>query len=150
MKIRTNLVTGIVMGIASIILLLMVPSQVPVPAYDSGAPSPRIIPIIVLSGILISSIGLILQSLVFKREKIMVFDLKQELPAIILIGMICVFTVVIIQLGFIAGILVFFPALLWYMGERKPLVYVISIIIGVLIYFLFAQVFHISLPTFFS
>ena len=38
-KIKTNLVSGIVMGIFSLILLLTLPSQVRVPAYDSGAPS---------------------------------------------------------------------------------------------------------------
>ena len=43
-KIKTNLVSGVNMGVAAQLLIILLPSQVRVPAYDSGAPSPRIIP----------------------------------------------------------------------------------------------------------
>ena len=69
-KIKTNLWSGIVMGLLSIAMLAVLPTQVRVPAYDSGAPSPRIIPAICLVGMLICSIALIVQSLVFKKETI--------------------------------------------------------------------------------
>ena len=42
-KIKTNLVSGVIMGVAALLLIILLPSQVRVPAYDSGAPSPRII-----------------------------------------------------------------------------------------------------------
>ena len=81
-KIRTNLVTGILMGLFSGFMLYVMPKQVRVPAFDSGAPSPRIIPGICLVVILICSIVLIIQSLVFKKEKIVEFDWEKEKPAI--------------------------------------------------------------------
>ena len=43
-KIKTYLWSGIVMGVFSILMLLAMPSQVRLPMFDSGAPSPRIIP----------------------------------------------------------------------------------------------------------
>ena len=43
-KIKTNLVSGVIMGVAALLLIILLPSQVRVPTYDSGAPSPRIIP----------------------------------------------------------------------------------------------------------
>ena len=43
-KIKTNLVSGILMGAIALLLLVLMPGQVRVPAFDSGAPSPRIIP----------------------------------------------------------------------------------------------------------
>lgn len=68
-KIKTNLVSGVIMGVAALLLIILLPSQVRVPAYDSGAPSPRIIPGICLAIMLVSSIALIIQSLVLKQER---------------------------------------------------------------------------------
>ena len=39
-KIKTNLVSGVIMGVAALLLIILLPSQVRVPAFDSGAPSP--------------------------------------------------------------------------------------------------------------
>ena len=72
-KIKTYLWSGIVMGVFSILMLLAMPSQVRLPMFDSGAPSPRIIPGICLVGILICSAILLIESLVFKKEKIIEF-----------------------------------------------------------------------------
>ena len=55
-KIKTNLWSGIIMGAISLILLILLPSQVRVPAFDSGTPSPRIIPGICLAMMLIFSL----------------------------------------------------------------------------------------------
>ena len=74
-KIKTNLWSGIIMGLLSLILLIIMPYQVRVPAFDSGAPSPRIIPGICLVIMLFFSVVLIIQSLVFKKEKIVILTL---------------------------------------------------------------------------
>lgn len=66
-KIKTNLVSGILMGAIALLLLVLMPGQVRVPAFDSGAPSPRIIPGICLGIMLVSSIALLIQSLVLKQ-----------------------------------------------------------------------------------
>ena len=69
-KIKTNLVSGIIMGAIALLLLVLMPGQVRVPAFDSGAPSPRIIPGICLGIMLVSSIALLIQSLILKQEKV--------------------------------------------------------------------------------
>ncbi len=136
------------MAVFSTIMLALITTQIKLPVYDSGAPSPRIIPGVVLTGILIASICLIVQSLVFKKEKIYVFDIKKELPAIILILMMCVFTALILTVGFIAAVIIVFPCMLWYMGERKPFIYIFTLVAGVGVYYLFLLVLNISLPGF--
>ena len=146
MKIRTNLVSGISMGLVSLILLLLVPSQVPIPSYDNGGPSPRIIPYIVLGGILICSIGLILQSLVFKQEKIVEFDFKVEKASILILGLMLLFGFVTIRFGFLVGVGLVLPMMLFVLGERKPFIYLFTVAGGVGVYFLFINIFHISLP----
>jgi len=145
-KIRTNLVTGILMALFSGFMLYVMPKQVKVPAFDSGAPSPRIIPGICLVVILLCSVVLIVESLVFKKEKIVVFDWSNEKPAILLIAVLCVYVFLIIKLGFIIASAITFTVVLAYSGERKPFIYIFTIALAVGIYFLFSQVFHVSLP----
>lgn len=145
-KIRTNLVTGILLALFSGFMLLVMPKQVRVPAFDSGAPSPRIIPGICLVVILICSIVLIIQSLVFKKEKIVEFDWKKEKPAILMILMLCIYVFLIIKIGFILASAITFVVILYYCGERKPFIYIFTIVLAVGIYFLFSKVFHVSLP----
>lgn len=146
-KIKTNLWSGIIMGVLSLILLIVLPNQVRVPAYDSGAPSPRIIPAICLVLMLVFSIVLIIQSLVFKKEKIVEFDWEKEKPAILLILLLCGYVALIITLGFIIASAIVFIAVLAYCGERKPFIYIFTVAAAVGIYFLFKYVFTVSLPT---
>lgn len=145
-KIKTNLVTGIVMGLFSAFMLIVMPQQVRVPAFDSGAPSPRIIPGICLVVTLLCSIILIVQSLVFKKEKIVVFDWEKEKPAILLIVALCIYVFLIIKIGFILASAIIFSLVLLYCGERKPFIYIFTIVMAVGIFFLFTKVFHVSLP----
>lgn len=135
------------MGALSILLLVLMPTQVRIPAYDSGAPSPRIIPGICIVVMLIFSVVLIIQSLVFKQEKIVEFDWNKEKPAILLIAMLCIYVALIIFIGFIPASALTFIAVLFYCGERKPFIYIFVIAAATGIYFLFKYVFNVSLPT---
>ena len=145
-KIKTNLVSGIVMGLFSAFMLIVMPQQVRVPAFDSGAPSPRIIPGICLVIMLLCSIILIVQSLVFKKEKIVVFDWEKEKPAILLIVALCIYVFLIIKIGFILASAIIFSLILFYCGERKRFIYIFTIAMAVGIFYLFSSVFHVSLP----
>ena len=145
-KIKTYLWSGIVMGLFSAFLLFMLPSQIRLPAYDSGAPSPRIIPGVCVVGILVCSIILIIQSLVFKKEKIYEFDWKQEKPVIFITGLLCLFVAIVNYLGFCVAVVVIFPILLFYCGERKPPIYIFTLAAGIGVYFLFKYIFNVSLP----
>ncbi len=145
-KIKTYFWSGIIMGAFSVFMLLMMPSQVRLPMFDSGAPSPRIIPGICLVGMLICSLVLLIQSLVFKKEKIMEFDWAQEKPSIIQNLLICAFVGLTIYIGFIPAVCIVFPIMLYYCGERKPMIYIFTLAAGIGIFFLFKYVFHISLP----
>lgn len=136
------------MGLFSGAMLLAMPSQVRLPMYDSGAPSPRIIPGICLVGVLICSALLLIQSLVLKKDKVIEFDWKKEKPCILMILLLCLFTALTINLGFILAVIVVFPVMLFYCGERKPFIYIFTLVSGVGIFYLFRYVFHVSLPGF--
>ena len=135
------------MGLLSIFLLVVMPKQVRVPAFDSGAPSPRIIPGVCIVIMLVCSVILVIQSLVFKKEKIVEFDWQNEKPAILLIALLCIYVFLIIKLGFIIASAITFIIVLFYSGERKPFIYIFTIALAIGIYFLFSKVFHVSLPS---
>ena len=145
-KIKTNLVSGIIMGVIALILIIMMPSQVRVPAYDSGAPSPRIIPGICLAIMLVSSIALIIQSLILKQEKVVEFDWEKEKPAILLIVGMCVYIGLMLCIGYVLASLIVFVGVLIYVGERKPGPYIVAIVAAFAIFLMFKDVFKISLP----
>ena len=145
-KIKTNLVSGIIMGLFSIILLATMPTQIRTPAFDSGAPSPRIIPGICAVLMLVFSIVLIIQSLVLKKEKIVEFDWQQEKPAIVLIIAMCVYVALMISIGYILASIIVFCFAQFYVGERKPHMYIYTIVAAVVIYLIFTRIFLISLP----
>ena len=145
-KIKTNLVSGIIMGAIALILIIMMPSQVRVPAYDSGAPSPRIIPGICLAIMLVSSIALIIQSLVLKQEKVVEFDWEKEKPAILLIVGMCIYIGLMLCIGYVLASLIVFPLALFYVGERKPGPYIVAVVAAFVIFLMFKNVFKISLP----
>lgn len=136
------------MGLFAIIMLVLTPSQVRLPMYDSGAPSPRIIPVVVLVLTLICSIVLVVQSLVFKKEKIYEFDWTNEKPCILLIIGMCIYTGLMIVIGFVAASIITFVCVLLYARERRPSLYIVAIVAAIAIYFLFKYVFNISLPEF--
>ncbi|MBR4707776.1 MAG: tripartite tricarboxylate transporter TctB family protein [Pseudobutyrivibrio sp.] len=145
-KIKTNLWSGIIMGALSLILLVIMPYQVRVPAYDSGAPSPRIIPGMCLVLMLFFSVVLIIQSLVFKKERVVEFDWNKEKPAILLIALLCLYVALMLLIGFIPASAITFIVILFFCGERKPFIYIFTIAAAVGIFFLFKYVFTVSLP----
>lgn len=145
-KIKTNLVSGILMGAIALLLLVLMPGQVRVPAFDSGAPSPRIIPGICLGIMLASSIALLIQSLVLKQEKVVEFDWEKEKPAILLIVGMCVYIGLMLCIGYVLASLIVFPLVLFYVGERKPGPYIVVVVSAFAIFLLFKNVFNISLP----
>lgn len=146
-NIKTNLATGIIMGGFALIMLATLSSQIREPAYDSGAPSPRLIPAICLMIMLVSAIVLIIQSLVFKKEEIVEFDWEKERPVIVMIIGLCVYVAMILCIGYVLASIITFVAILFYCGERKPGPYIVSIVAAVLIFLMFKNIFHISMPS---
>ena len=145
-KIKTNLWTGILFTIFAAFMFVMMESQVRLPGYDSGAPSPRVLPTIFLAIILACSVVLIIQSLVFKKEKVVEFDFAKEKPMIILIALLCVYPVLIGFVGYVVASIICFPVALFYIGEKKKSPYIVAVVAAVLIYMMFKYIFNISLP----
>ena len=59
---------------------------------------------------------------------------------------LCIYVFLIIKIGFILASAIIFSLVLFYCGERKPFIYIFTIVMAVGIFFLFTNVFHVSLP----
>ena len=89
---------------------------------------------------------LIVQSVVFKKEKEIEFDWAKEKPCVVLLALLCAYVALTIYIGFIPAVCIIFPILLFYCGERGPFIYIFTVAAGIGIFFLFKYVFHVSLP----
>ncbi|MEE0709010.1 MAG: tripartite tricarboxylate transporter TctB family protein [Gemmiger sp.] len=107
----------------------------------------RDIPTVCLAIMLIASIALIIQSLVLKKEKIVEFDWSKEKPAILLIIGMCIYVALMLCIGYVLASIIVFVAVQFYCGERKPGIYIYTIVAAVLIFLMFKNIFNISLPS---
>ena len=107
----------------------------------------RDIPTVCLVIMLIASIALIIQSLVLKKEKIVEFDWSKEKPAILLIIGMCIYVALMLCIGYVLASIIVFVAVQFYCGERKPGIYIYTIVAAVLIFLMFKNIFNISLPS---
>lgn len=148
MKIKTNLATGIVFLLVSAVIFLLIPGQISEPPHLGSGPSPRTIPYIVTVVTFICSIILIVQSLVFKKDKTIEINFQEEKSIFKIIGCILLFGILMVTAGYLVAVWVTIPIMLFVMGERKPFIYLFCVLVGTGIYFLFSNIFHISLPGF--
>lgn len=107
----------------------------------------RDIPTVCLVIMLIASIALIIQSLVMKKEKIVEFDWSKEKPAILLIIGMCIYVALMLCIGYVLASIIVFVTVQFYCGERKPGIYIYTIVAAVLIFLMFKNIFNISLPS---
>ncbi len=148
MKIKTNLMTGVVFLILSVLIYVLIPGQIAQPPHLGTGPSPRTIPYLTSAVMFICSILLIGESILFKKEKIVEIDLKEEKSVFKIILCILLFGILMINAGYLIAVWVTIPIMLFIMGERKPYIYFFCVLAATGIYFLFSNVFHISLPGF--
>jgi len=147
MKVKTNLVGGIVFIIISTIIWLIIPSQIPMPLIKSAGVNPQLMPKLVVAIIFICGVLLILQSLVLKKENVIEVHFKKEETTAVLVALIMVlYTVLIIKAGFLIGSFVMIIAMLLLFGVKKIMPYVICFALAIGIYYMFVGVFHIGLP----
>jgi len=83
---------------------------------------------------------------VFKKDSVLELDFKREKPLLIMFGLMLLFGILMITVGFMVSIVVALPLMLYIMGERKPFIYCFVIFSGILIQYMFIEFFNIPLP----
>ena len=146
-KIKINLASGIIFLTLGVAIWLLTPGQVSVgfsaSQYSLGS---RGMPYLAASIMVITSVVVIIRSLVFKMDKVVVIKLTDELRALGFYGLVLGSIVVMDTVGFlISGLLIGWATLL-YIKVKKISYYLYIGGFAAFIYFTFVYALNIRLP----
>ncbi|WP_100010042.1 tripartite tricarboxylate transporter TctB family protein [Lentibacillus sediminis] len=146
-RIPTNLVGGIIMMLLSIIIWFLIPEQIATdPAFQGGIVDSRFVPRILVGIMFILSMFLITLSLIFKKENIVVYDLKNEFRAFGYLGILVLYVLLVNYAGFLIACLLMGIGTLAYMKSKSLKYYMIIIVAFLIIYFVFTNLLAVPLP----
>ena len=142
---RSNLAAGCIAIIAAVVLFLIIPSQVGVERKATFGINSRTLPYGLSILMAVCGLGLILQSLVFKKDEVKEVELKKEG-----IGLLYMLVLLAYGIGFNYSFLISTVLLgvitLAFLKDRQWLHYLIVILTTVAIYFIFTRLLHLRLP----
>ncbi len=144
-KYRANLIAGCIAIAMAVALYIMIPLQIKAETQTTFGVTSRTMPYMLCALMGISGVGLIFQSLVLKKDKILEIHLGQELKAACYIACLWLYST-----GFTYSFLMATSLLgvvtLAFSKCKKPLYYIVIIITTVVIYFVFTELLHVRLP----
>ena len=142
---RSNLMAGCLAIVFAVVLFLIIPAQVGLEKSATFGITSRTLPyaLCVVSGI--CGIGLIVQSLVFKKDEVKEIELGQEGK-----GLLYMLVLLAYGFGFSHSFLISTSLLgivtLAFQKDKKPLHYVIAVAVTAVLYFVFTELLHVRLP----
>jgi putative tricarboxylic transport membrane protein len=146
-KCRSNLIGGLASLILGIVILLIIPSQVALTNSSSKELiNQQFFP--GFSAILMSVMGLVLivQSLVFKKDKIITISIKDEMRMLLYFAVIITVVIFMKFTGFLIASCLITIFSFAYFRCKKISYYVWSLIFVTMVYFLFKVALRIPLP----
>lgn len=147
-KVKTNLVSGVVFLVLSIMLLAVIPSQIRQTYQQNQYIDAKAIPQMVGGITALLSMILIVKSLVFHQETVKVYVVKPELMAVLYFGGLLLYLVLIPHLGFFLSSLVMGAGTMAYQKVKSVRQWLIVLAIMIVIYFGFSRGLNIMLPEF--
>ena len=144
-KYRSNLVAGCIAIIAAVVLFLLIPSQVGVERKATYGINSRTLPYALSVLMAVCGVGLMIQSLIFKKDEVKELELKKEG-----VGLLYMLVLLAYGIGFNYSFLISTVLLgvitLAFLKDKKWLHYLIVVIVTAAIYFIFTELLHLRLP----
>lgn len=144
---RTVLEGGAVAAIGASIVIL-VPSQTnPIPGLQTQM-SPGLIPTLVGAGLILSGLGLILQSSLGSVDEPPIdLDRTASVRIVISVLLIVAYTMIFPLLGFVVTSAIFVGFFTWFFGAHNPVKIGLMVVLpAVVVWLFFEQLFRIPLP----
>ena len=142
---RSNLMAGILAILAAAVLLMLIPSQVRLENKVVHGISSRSLPTMLAVLMAGCGVGLIFQSLVLKKDEVkelyLAKELKGALYMLVLLGYGFAFSHSFLISTSLLGVIT-----LAFTKDRKPLHYLIVLVVVTALYFAFTQLLHVRLP----
>jgi len=148
LKIKINLLGGIISIIISLLVLIIIPLQISGKSFNPSkfALNAQYMPKFFAVIIFIMGLLLIFQSLVLKKEDYCIIVLKDELRVLIYASIICIYVILIPIIGYIISSIIMVVAALLYLKEKKYRYYLYAIIGLLVIYSIFVFGLKVTLP----
>lgn len=151
LKYNNEMIAGGLFTIVAAVLLAMLGSQVQ--TRETTAITARTFPGFALVGLLVCSLGLLIQGLM-KSKKVVVVNkelfqtaaARKEFKTILYIAILVAFLVLFSLFGFLVATPMLVVALMAFYGTRKWYYYAIPLAMVFVIYYVFSVVLRISLP----
>lgn len=146
-KLNSNIVSGIVFLILSLIILFIMPQQISV--MQEGPVNAQTIPRLVTVIILVCSVLLLIQGLFFTEKKVVYFNktaLRNEFRGISMIAIFIGYGVIINLVGFLISSMLLSAACLMFFRVKNWRFYAVAFGIVLIIYYTFAVALNVNLP----
>lgn len=147
-KIKTNLVSGIIFFILSCILLAVIPQQIRQTYQQNQYIDAKAIPQMIGCVTALISVLLIVKSLVFHQETVKTYVVKPEMMAILYFCGLLLYLVLIPHLGFLLSSLLLGAGTMAYQKVKSVRQWAVVLAIMIVIYFGFSKGLNIILPEF--
>ncbi|MCT4597882.1 MAG: tripartite tricarboxylate transporter TctB family protein [Vallitalea sp.] len=144
-RFRTNLVSGIVFAGFSIVVWFLIPLQIESSGM-SALVDAQFVPKLCTILLFIFSIILLIQSLVFKKDKSTEIDFTKEMKVILFFGILFIYLILITIIGFLISSLAFSTVSLLYLKCRKWTGYICTYAVVICLYLVFTMVLQVPLP----
>ena len=149
-KLNSNMVTGAIFLVISVILHVLIPSQIK--TYETGSMTAATVPTLLIRILLACSVILLAQGLLSKDKKeycistaLFQKESLKRLKPVIYIAMLLAYAVLMPRIGFIIASLLLANGILAYFGTRKWWFYLIASANVFLAYFAFRAI-NVTLP----
>ncbi|WP_407267774.1 tripartite tricarboxylate transporter TctB family protein [Radiobacillus sp. PE A8.2] len=146
-KVPTNLVGGILIMLLSLIIWFLIPVQIPIMAtFEGKLIDSRFVPRLLVATMFLISAILIISSLVFKKEKTIVYNVRSELKGILYLSILVIYILLVKYIGFLIACLLLAIVTLIYFKVKAIKYYAITLSVFVAIYLIFYFILEVPLP----
>lgn len=151
-KYNTEIISGVVFAILGIILWVQIPTQVQ--TMEKSAINAQMLPRIAIGGLVLFSVGLLLEGLLLREKKELVVTaesfhsdgFRKEMRSVLFALFLVAYCFIIQPLGFILSTILLVLAILLFYGTRKWYFYAIPLAMIGVVYYVFRALLHVSLP----
>lgn len=141
---RVNLWAGVISVVCGFLLLLLIPGQVGSEYSSNYGITSKSIPGAVALIFIVCGGGLVIQSLVFKKDSVKELALKKEGIALCYMAVLGLF-LFLLNYSFVLASALLGVATLAFTGSKKKWYYVIVLVTVLFLYVIFTQILHVQL-----
>lgn len=154
MKIKYNseIISGIVFAAVGLALWFSIPTQIR--TMEKSAINAQTMPRIAIGGMVLFSVGLLLEGIFAKEKKELVITkdsfhsprFRKEMRSLLYALFLVVYCLIVTRLGFVVSTALLVVAIMLYYGARKWYYYAIPLGMIGIVYYVFKVLLHVSLP----